>query len=152
MTVFMYPRSFKGTILDGSSGGLDSQKFQLPFPKVINRTIQVAGGDLFDFNYGQGGKLQPRPFTIVMIASATTPALLQAVVDNFFGMPTVGFYGLVGVFYAKMHDASDLHYCTAELADATVNLDAAWYDSSRWILPNIKALFKPINLFQKYIP
>lgn len=149
MTVFLHPFMFNAVKIDGSDGAnaIDSQKFELPMPLVKNRTIEVAGGDLFDFNYGAGGKLQPRPFTVVMKAQSSTAAGLQGVVDNFFGLPPTGFYGLIKPFSAFKHDRTEVWACDAELASVQISLDAAWYNINRWQLPDIVVVFKPIDLF-----
>lgn len=150
MTVFLVPYSYHGVSINGASS-IDSQKFELPIPRVLSLVIPVAGGDHLDLNYGQGAKLVAIPFKLVMLVTGTTPTNLQSNFDAFFGMPPTGFYGTVGTFIAKKHGSASYMDCEAELLKVSAFGDANWYDDDRIIAVNIAVTFKPLDLFKAVI-
>ena len=146
MTIYLVPSTYRSVAIDGS-GAIDSQKFELPFPKPISLIIPVAGGDLLYLNYGQGAKLRPAPFKVVMMVSGASAAAMQASFDSFFGLPPTGFYGETGTFVAKVHGSATTKSCTAELFDVEVSQDTNWYKSTSKHIFNVSVTFKPVTLF-----
>ena len=147
MTVFLIPYTYRGVSINGD-GDIDSQKFELPIPKVLSRIIPVAGGNFMDLNYGLGAKLQPRPFKLIMMVSSSTAINLQAAFDAFFGIPPTGFYGETGTFVAKVHGSfATFKSCTAELLSVTNSQDGNWYKGDNTNIFNLSVTFKPVTLF-----
>ena len=146
MTVYLIPYSYRSVSIN-SPTGIDSQKFQLPIPRVLSLVIPVAGGDWLDLNYGDGAKLVAVPFKLVMMVTGTSPSNVQAAFDAFFGIPPTGFYGQVGTFIAKKHGSTSYMSCEAELAAVSATGDANWYDDSRTRIVNVQVTFKPLDLF-----
>jgi hypothetical protein len=146
MSTYLIPKSFNGVAINGT-GAIDSQEFKLPFPKVLDRTLVVAGGDLFDFNYGQGGKLQAAEFPLTMSVQAATAAALGTAFNNFFGLPPTGFYGMTYTFIANIHGSATTKQCQALMLSVDITEDADWYEAGKTIISEIKVVFKPFGLF-----
>ena len=149
MTTFLVPSSFNGVDIRGgdSSTGLDTQAFELPIPIVKSGIIPVAGGDLFDFNYGTGAKLIPRPFTLIMVCYGVDEFAFQSKFNSFFGIPPTGLYGLSKTFTAKIHGSLSYLSCTAELAAYSFTQDVRWYDAYKHIISGMAVTFKPVDHF-----
>lgn len=149
MTTYLVPSSFKGVDIRGGDepSGIDTQVFELPVPKVQSGIIPVAGGDLFDFNYGDGAKLIPRPFNLIMVCYALDEMWFQTVFNNFFGIPPTGFYGLTGTFIAKIHGSIAYLSCEAELSNYSFTQDVRWYNSDKKTVSGMNVTFKPVDMF-----
>ena len=149
MTTYLVPSSYNGVDIRGQNTptGLDTQAFELPIPIVKSGIIPVAGGDLFDFNYGTGAKLIPRPFTLIMVCYSNDEWGFQNLFNSFFGIPPTGLYGLSKTFTARIHGTIGYLSCTAELAAYSFTQDVRWYDSDKHIISGMAVTFKPVDHF-----
>ena len=147
--IYLVPATFNSVDIRGqnSPSGLDTQAFELPVPLVQSGIIPVAGGSLFDFNYGDGAKLIPKPFTLIMVCYGSSEFTFQTAFNGFFGLPPGGFYGLTKTFTAKIHGSIDYLSCQAELASYSFTQDVRWYDSDKKIISGMSVTFKPVDLF-----
>ena len=149
MTTYLVPATYNGVDIKGqnSSNGIDTQAFQLPVPKVKSGIIPVAGGDLFDFNYGNGAKLTPRPFVLIMVCYGTDEFGFQSTFNEFFGLPPTGFYGLTATFTARIHGSLGYLSCDCALEDYSFTQDTRWYDSYKRIISGLAVTFSPVEMF-----
>ena len=149
MTTYLIPASFNGVDIRGqdSPTGLDTQAFELPVPFVKSGIIPVAGGDLFDFNYGDGAKLIPRPFTLIMVCYGVDEFAFASQFNSFFGLPPTGLYGLSKTFTARVHGFITYLSCTAELSSYSFTQDVRWFNSDKKIISGMAVTFKPVDHF-----
>lgn len=144
--MYLTPYSFKDVRIDGTAE-IDSQSFHMNFPSVLTRIIPVAGGYLFDYNYGLGAKLRPAPFEVLMVVEGTTATTAASAFNAFFGIPPTGFYGLMGKFVAKQHGGASLLTMDCEMSDVSVFQETSWYEIDKKLFSNIKVVFTPINVY-----
>jgi len=149
MTTYLVPESFNAVNIRGgnSPSGLDTQAFELPVPTVKSGIIPVAGGDLFDFNYGNGAKLTPRPFVLIMVCYSNDDYGFQTAFNGFFGIPPVGLYGLTKTFKARVHGSLAFMTAECELESYTFTQDVRWYDSYKSIISGLSVTFRPVEMF-----
>jgi len=149
MTTYLVPATFNSVDIRGQNqpSGIDTQAFELPVPIVQSGIIPAAGGSLFDFNYGDGAKLIPRPFSLVMTVYAVDEFTFNTVFNSFFGLPPAGFYGLTATFTAKIHGSIDYLSCQVELESYSFTQDVRWYDSDKKMISGMAVVFKPVDLF-----
>ncbi|RKZ09231.1 hypothetical protein DRQ25_07150 [Candidatus Fermentibacteria bacterium] len=152
MTVmYLTPYSYNGVRIDGT-GAIDSQSFHMNFPKVLTRIIPVAGGSLFDYNYGLGAKLLPVPFDVAMVVAGGNEVTAAAAYNDFFGLPPTGFYGMTCEFKAKEHGGTRLLTMDSEMTKVVTFQETAWYTTTKKIFSNIKVTFTPTNLYYAVEP
>lgn len=138
------PKRFGTKWLDNSEG-IDVQTFQLWFPAVRLKLVEVAGDGIADLNYGQGGVLVPRPFNVKCTVEGTTADQMASRFDGFFGIPPTGYYGTSQLFYFGLHSDTLLYNIPCYLSDVDVNFDAAWWNHEKKLIVNVTAQFTPTD-------
>jgi len=122
-------------------------QFALPAPTTVSGLRPVAGGELFDFNYGTGAILRPAPFQLAMTVRGATATFFGITFNNFFGLPPDGFYGEVHTFVADVHGTTTTKSCEAELTAIQFTQDVSWYSTGKSVLAGLLVTFTPVDNF-----
>lgn len=146
MTRLMVPKSFDSVAIDGSAG-IFSAAFELPSPRVLSKIGQVAGGEIFDFDYGEDADLQPRPFTVRFFLEGTSAANLSSLFTSMFASPTLGGkVGTTATFVARQHGTANDYECEAQMQTPQISLGGNFFGPSATDL-SVTVEFVPTEFF-----
>lgn len=99
--MILIPHSFKD-ITFGEAGGWIVEEMDISAGVADLKIRLVAGGSLFDFNYGQRAMIIPAPFTVKLFLRETATADLQDLYEELASpSPLNGIVGWVDTFTAK---------------------------------------------------
>ena len=144
--LFVVPKTYNSVAINSASA-IDCMQFSIPVPETMSGFRPVAGGELFDFNYGTGAVLRPSPFQIAMVVTGVSAAAFAITFSNFFGLPPTGFYGEVHTFVVDVHGAGTTLSCEAELTSLQYTQDVTWYSATKKMVAGLIVKFTPADLF-----
>lgn len=145
--MILIPYSFHGVTFVTSGAGFYAQEMDISSGVADLRIRPVAGGKLFDFNYGYRASIIPAPFVVSLFINGTSTANMQALYED-LSDPTGGIVGYTDTLTAK--DTANASWtCTAGCETIQKVLSADDNIAGSYILEGIQIYFVPVTNWVK---
>ena len=145
--MILVPYSFKGVTFGSAGSGFIVEEVDISSGVADLRIRPVAGGRLFDFNYGEQARIIPSPFTISIFLSGSSSANMQALYES-LSDPTTGIVGHVDTLTAKDLSNSS-RTCEAGIETIQKVLNADDNVANSYVLEGITIYVIPVDNWVK---
>lgn len=142
--MILLPKSFGAVNFTGLDN-IYPETMDISSPRAQLKIEMVAGGRLFDFNYGQRATLTPIPFSVrLLIATNDQVSLNDAYIS--LADPLWGIVGQFDIFYATAIDNIQWQINAAcESVDKVISDNDRVSDPNSTIIPDIVLSFVPVT-------